>query len=185
MGFPGGSVVNSPSANAGDAGDSEFDPCIGKTPWRKKQQLTPVFLPGKYPGQRSLAGYHPYGGKELDVTEHTQNQPIVADRLTSLPVHQCCTQGVLLSSDRFSYCVLEGLPRTALSNRNFSDDGRGPYLFLLISCSIFYKEKLPLNNYFATMKFSMYRKDRKKLLTSYSLLSAVRKISCFLFFLKK
>lgn len=77
------------------------------------------------------------------------------------------------------------LSRTALSNRNFSDDGRGPYLFLLISCSIFYKEKLPLNNYFATMKFSIYRKDRKKLLTTYSLLSAVRIISCFLFFLKK
>ena len=31
---------------------------------------TPVLLPGKYPGQRSLAGYRPYGGKELDVTEH-------------------------------------------------------------------------------------------------------------------
>ena len=30
---------------------------VGKTPWRRKWQLTPVFLPGKSYGQRSLAGY--------------------------------------------------------------------------------------------------------------------------------
>ena len=30
---------------------------------------TPVFLPGKSPGQRSLAGYSPWGNKELDMTE--------------------------------------------------------------------------------------------------------------------
>ena len=33
-----------------------FDPWIGKIPWRKKWQLTPVFLPGKSHGQRSLPG---------------------------------------------------------------------------------------------------------------------------------
>ena len=33
------------------------DPWIGKIPWRKKWQHTPVFLPGKSYGQRSLAGY--------------------------------------------------------------------------------------------------------------------------------
>ena len=30
---------------------------------------TPVFLPGKFHGQRSLAGYSPWGGQESDVTE--------------------------------------------------------------------------------------------------------------------
>ena len=35
-------------------------------------QPSPVFLPGKPHGQRSLAGYSPRGHKELDVTEHTQ-----------------------------------------------------------------------------------------------------------------
>ena len=34
-----------------------FDPWIGNIPWRGKWQLTPVFLPGEYHGQRSLAGY--------------------------------------------------------------------------------------------------------------------------------
>ena len=37
--------------------------------WSKKWQPTPVFLPGKSHGQRSLAGYSPWGRKELDTTE--------------------------------------------------------------------------------------------------------------------
>ena len=36
----------------------------------RKWQSTPVFLPGKFHGQRSLAGYSPWGCKELDTTEH-------------------------------------------------------------------------------------------------------------------
>ena len=37
--------------------------------WRRKSQPTPVFLPGKSHGQRSLVGYSPWGPKELDTTE--------------------------------------------------------------------------------------------------------------------
>jgi len=37
--------------------------------WRRKWQPTPVFLPGKSHGQRSLVGYSPGGCKELDMTE--------------------------------------------------------------------------------------------------------------------
>ena len=37
-------------------------------PWRRKWQATPVFLPGKSHGQRSLMGYSPWGLKELDMT---------------------------------------------------------------------------------------------------------------------
>ena len=36
-----------------------FDPWVGKIPWRRKWQPTPVFLPGKSHGQRSLPGYSP------------------------------------------------------------------------------------------------------------------------------
>ena len=46
-----------------------FDPWVGKIPWSKIWQPTPVFLPGESHGQRSLAGYNPWGCKELDVTE--------------------------------------------------------------------------------------------------------------------
>ena len=45
-----------------------FDPWVGKIPWRRKWQPTPVFLPGESHGQRSLAGYSPQGCKELDTT---------------------------------------------------------------------------------------------------------------------
>ena len=36
-----------------------FDPWVGKTPWRRKWQPTPGFLPGESHGQRSLEGYSP------------------------------------------------------------------------------------------------------------------------------
>ena len=44
-------------------------PWVGKIPWRKKRQPTPVFLPGKSCGQRSLAVYSPWGRKESDMTD--------------------------------------------------------------------------------------------------------------------
>ena len=34
-----------------------FNPWVGKTPWRRAWQPTPVFLLGESHGQRSLAGY--------------------------------------------------------------------------------------------------------------------------------
>ena len=40
-----------------------FDPWVLKIPWRMKWQPTPVFLPGKVHGQRSLEGYSPWGCK--------------------------------------------------------------------------------------------------------------------------
>ena len=50
-----------------------FDPWVGMIPWRRKWQLTPVFLPGKYHGERSLAGSSPWGCKESDTTEQLNN----------------------------------------------------------------------------------------------------------------
>jgi len=38
-----------------------FDPCVGKSPWRRSWQPTPVFLPREPHGQRSLVGYSPWG----------------------------------------------------------------------------------------------------------------------------
>ena len=46
-----------------------FDPWVRKIPWRKKWQSTPVLLPGKSHGQRSLVGYSPWCRKESDTTE--------------------------------------------------------------------------------------------------------------------
>jgi len=39
---------------------------VGMIPWSRKQQPTPVFLPRKFHGQRTLAGYSPWGRRESD-----------------------------------------------------------------------------------------------------------------------
>ena len=38
-------------------------------PWRREWLPTPVFLPGEFHGQRRLAGYSPWGGRESDMTK--------------------------------------------------------------------------------------------------------------------
>ena len=47
----------------------EFDPWVGKIPWRRAGQPTPVSLPREFHGQRSLAGYSPWDCKESDTAE--------------------------------------------------------------------------------------------------------------------
>ena len=47
----------------------EFDPWIGKLPWRKEWLPAPVLLPGEFHEQKSLAGYSPWGLKESETTE--------------------------------------------------------------------------------------------------------------------
>ena len=49
-----------------------FDPWARKISWRRKWQPTPVFLPGKCHGERSLADYSPWGRRESDTTEHAR-----------------------------------------------------------------------------------------------------------------
>ena len=65
MGFLGGSVVKNPPANAGDA---DWTPGLGRFPGGGNGNPTPVFLPGKFHGQRSLVGYSLWGCKESDMT---------------------------------------------------------------------------------------------------------------------
>ena len=48
-----------------------FSSWVGKIPWERKWQATPIFLPGESCGQRSLAGYSPWGCKESETTELT------------------------------------------------------------------------------------------------------------------
>ena len=68
-GFPGGTSDKDLSCQCRRHKRRGFNPSVGKIPWRKKWQPTPVFLPGVSHGQRSLAGYSPWGLKELDMTE--------------------------------------------------------------------------------------------------------------------
>ena len=71
MGFLGGTSGKEPICQCRRHKGCGFDPCVGKIPWRRAWQPTPVFLPGESHGQRSLAGYSPWGRKELDTAEVT------------------------------------------------------------------------------------------------------------------
>ena len=64
--FPGGSDGKTSVYNVEDLGSISGS---GRFPWRRKWQSTPVILPGKSHGQRSLVGYSPWGRKESDMTE--------------------------------------------------------------------------------------------------------------------
>ena len=64
-GFPDSAVVKNPPGDTRDV----FDLWVGQILWSRKCQSTPVVLPGESNGQRSPAGYSPWGSKEWDMTE--------------------------------------------------------------------------------------------------------------------
>ena len=78
LGFPGGSDGKEFACNTGDMG-----PRSGWFPWRREWLPTPVFLPGEFHGQRSLAGYRPWGHKESDwaAKAHTCTSGIIMQRI--------------------------------------------------------------------------------------------------------
>ena len=72
-----------------------FDPWVGKIPWRRAWQPTPVFLPGESHGQRCWLAYSPWCDKESDMTEvtecarvHTHTEHAVCKRLRQMRKHK-------------------------------------------------------------------------------------------------
>ena len=51
-----------------------FDAWVGKIPWGRKWQPTPVFLPEEFHGQRSLVGYSPWVMKSQIYLSNYQTQ---------------------------------------------------------------------------------------------------------------
>ena len=72
-GFSGGASGKEPACQCRRHKRHGFNPRVGKIPWKGKWQPTPVLLSGESHGQRSLAGYSPWGRKELDRTEATEH----------------------------------------------------------------------------------------------------------------
>ena len=71
LGFPGGASGKEPACQKRWHKRLGFHLWVGKIPWRRAGQPTPVFLPGESHGQRKLAGYSPWDCKESDMTEAT------------------------------------------------------------------------------------------------------------------
>ena len=63
-------MVKNPPANAGDIRDMGSI-SVSEDPLEEAGQPTPVFWPGESQEQRSLAGYSPWGRKEMDTIEAT------------------------------------------------------------------------------------------------------------------
>ena len=65
----GGTSDKEPACQCRRCERHEFDPWVRKIPWMRAWQPTPIFLPGEFHGQRSLAGYSPCGPRESDTTK--------------------------------------------------------------------------------------------------------------------
>ena len=86
-----------------------FDPWVGKIPWRRKWQPTPVFLPGKFHRQRRLVGYSPRGCKEPDTTEQlTHSKLVVSSSFTSYLLIYLWLRWVFLAMRGLSLVAVSG-----------------------------------------------------------------------------
>ena len=121
-----------------------FDPWVGKIPRVGSGNLpTPVFLPGKSHGQRSLVGYSPCGCKESDMTEQLMSMLFVCIySFTSLETNIKLYHWKSLVL--VYVVVFRNLIDVAKYNRKYSYSYypylRNNYLFLFVSCIfLFYK----------------------------------------------
>ena len=103
------------------------DPWVGKIPWRRAWQPTLVFSPGEFHGQRSLAGYSPWGRKESDLTEQLKISlsswfsvsnpgpffifPYIEAHITFLqPASRSCLLGSTIQHQASEVCCHQSLP---------------------------------------------------------------------------
>ena len=106
--FPGGAVGKEHACRSRRPKRCGFDPWVGKIPWNRSWQPTPVSLPGKVHGQWSLVGYSLWTFKGSDRTEHSCTQYPVCYLAMFLQdkkfvTTQCFFEEVLVLLFRFSY----------------------------------------------------------------------------------
>jgi len=79
-------------------------------PWRREWQPTPVVLPGEFHGQRILAGYSPWGRKELERTERLSLSNFIYSFISGC-VGLHCSRGfsLVVASGGYSLTVARGL----------------------------------------------------------------------------
>ena len=82
-----------------------FNPWVGKIPWRRKWQPTPVFLPERSYGERSLAGYSPWGHKRVGYDLDTKQQPPLMSQVRRKPLNCFVTPWVAEMQGTHLKCV--------------------------------------------------------------------------------
>ena len=109
--FPGGASGKDSTCQRRRHKRRGFDPWVGKIPWSRKWQSTPVFLPGKFHGQRNLVRYSPWGCKRTDTARHTHSVHLLQlhpnwSQFRSFPLvwwHAKFIKPVALSLTHFSF----------------------------------------------------------------------------------
>ena len=81
-----------------------FSPWVRKIPWRRKWQPTPVSLPEKLHGEKSLVAYSPKGHKELATTEWAHRSLLSR---SGKSVHLCLVPDLIERAS--SSCSLQGV----------------------------------------------------------------------------
>ena len=78
----------------------EIDPWVKKIPWSRKWQVTPVFLPGKFHGQRGLVGYcMPQAGANRDTVVKKFKV-----KFKEMPRNRTCVVLCLISQSCLTLC---------------------------------------------------------------------------------
>ena len=89
LGFPGGTSGKEPSCQCRRYKRLGFNPWIGKIPWKRAWQPTPVFLPGESHGQRRLAGCGPQGRKEWTWLKQLSMQACIKSFNSACRLYTC------------------------------------------------------------------------------------------------
>ena len=89
LGFPGGTSGKEPFCQCRRYKRLGFNPWIGKIPWKRAWQPTPVFLPGESHGQRRLAGCGPQGRKEWTWLKQLSMQACIKSFKNACRLYTC------------------------------------------------------------------------------------------------
>ena len=89
--FPDGDSGKEPTCQCRRHKRLGFDPWVGKIPWRRAGQPTPVLLPGESHGQRSLVGWGPWGCYGLSRKGGKTRASPVARQGCPLSIYNTCT----------------------------------------------------------------------------------------------
>ena len=116
-----------------------FDPQVRKILWRRKWQPTPVFLTGKFHGQKSLAGCSPWGCRDSDVIFTFFFHPALGDFRQHL-----CSQVPHLKNGN-DKCILHRVVRMMFKNSDKQcpqQNSHSPYLNSISNAASFKKSSL-------------------------------------------
>ena len=103
-GFPAGASGKEPACQCRRLKRHGFNPCVGKIPWRRKCQPTPVVFPGESHGQRSLVGCSPWRVGKSQTRLSTRTHARACARTHTYLFLVVVTVKVLVARKAFSFC---------------------------------------------------------------------------------